>query len=93
MSLTVKFFVQVAKFPAPSVTVIVTVCVPRPTSVPAVGDCVITSDPVAVQLSEATTEPVRSGTEAWHEPSAEAEAPEPQSEITGCVTSGEQGSR
>ena len=37
-SLTVNVLVQVLKFPEASVTVIVTVVTPVPTSVPAVGD-------------------------------------------------------
>jgi len=37
LSVTVKLVVQVALFPAASVAVTVIVCVPTPTSVPAVG--------------------------------------------------------
>jgi len=38
LSVTVKVVVQEALLPAASVAVTVIVCVPRPTSVPAVGD-------------------------------------------------------
>ena len=38
LSLTVKVVVQVALLPAASVAVTVIVCVPTPTTVPAVGD-------------------------------------------------------
>jgi hypothetical protein len=50
VSTTVKVAEQVAVFPAPSVAVIVTLCGPRPTSVPASGLCVIVTGP---QLSVA----------------------------------------
>ena len=51
----------VAVFPTRSWTVNVTVVAPGPTSVPAAGDCVITSDPALVQLSEAVRVARRSG--------------------------------
>ncbi len=73
LSVTVKLAEQVMKFPAASVTVIVTVVTPIDTSVPAAGDCVITSEGVAVQLSVAVTLAVKSGTEAWHEALAKAD--------------------
>ena len=65
-SLTVKVLEQVLKLPAASVTVIVTVVTPVPTTVPSAGDCVITSDPDGVQLSVAVTAEVKLGTGAWH---------------------------
>ena len=64
-SLTVKVRVHVLELPAASVTVIVTVVTPDPTSVPAVGDWVITSEAAAVQLSVAVTPVVKFGTDAW----------------------------
>ena len=73
LSETVKFAVHVLKFPAASVTVIVTVVTPVDTSVPAAGDCVITSEGVAVQLSVAVTLAVKSGTAAWQEALANAD--------------------
>ncbi len=73
LSVTVKFAEQVLKFPAASVTVMVTVVTPVDTSVPAVGDCVITSEGVAVQLSVAVTLAVKLGTAAWHEALANAD--------------------
>ena len=51
--------------PAASVTVNVTVVTPDPTNVPAVGDCVITSEAATVQLSVAVTPVVKFGTAAW----------------------------
>ena len=62
---TVNVLVQVLLFKAASFTVIVTVVTPVPTSVPAVGDCVIVNEPDAVQLSVAVTAPVKSGTADW----------------------------
>jgi hypothetical protein len=70
-SVTVKSAEQVSVLPASSVTVIVTEVTPRPTVVPAVGDCVIVS--VVSQLSEAVTPDVKSGTVASHEASADAD--------------------
>ena len=64
-SLTVKVLVQVLELPAASVTVIVTVVTPVPTSVPAVGDWVIISEAAAVQLSVAVTPVTKLGTAAW----------------------------
>src|ERR1041385_2760038 len=58
---TVTTTVQVAVLLAASLTVMVMVVVPTPTSVPATGDCVMTSEPEGVQLSVATTAPVRLG--------------------------------
>jgi hypothetical protein len=46
-------------FPEPSVAVKVIVVVPNPSVAPEAGDCVIVG--VAVQLSEAVTEPVKLG--------------------------------
>ena len=62
---TVNVVVQVVELLAASFTVIVTVVVPVPTTVPATGDCVIVSEPAAVQLSVAATPPVKFGTAAW----------------------------
>src|SRR5204863_48300 len=61
ISLTVKVLVQVLAFSATSFAVSVTVVTPVPTSVPAAGDCVTVT---VVQLSVATTAPVKSGTAA-----------------------------
>ncbi len=73
LSVTVKLAEQVLKFPAASVTVIVTVDIPVDTSVPAAGDCVITSEGVAVQLSVAVTLAVKLGTAAWQDALAKAD--------------------
>ena len=59
VSVTVNVAVQVALLPAASVTVIVTVFAPKLAVLPASGDCVIVRD--ELQLSVATTPPVRSG--------------------------------
>jgi hypothetical protein len=59
-SVTVTSAVHVAKLPASSVAVRVTVVTPKPITVPARGFCVIAR--VASQLSVAVTSPVRSGT-------------------------------
>ena len=63
VSTTVSVALQVELLPAASVTVIVTVIVtvfaPNEATAPANGDCVIVSD--ELQLSVATTPPVRSG--------------------------------
>src|SRR5437016_4078129 len=55
LSKTVKPVEQVLVFPAASQTLTVIVWVPRPTVVAAVGFCDLPSEPVAVQLSDATT--------------------------------------
>src|SRR5207247_2982675 len=59
---TMDAAVQVLMFPATSGAVRVTVLVPRPTSVPIAGLCVIET---ALQLSDATTALVKLGTAAW----------------------------
>jgi hypothetical protein len=64
--ITVNVRWQAEEFNAASVTVIVTVVGPGPTFEPATGDWVISSAFVAVQLSVADTECVKSGTSAWH---------------------------
>ena len=87
LSVTVKEVEQVVKFPAASVTVIVTVVAPVVTGVPAVGDCVMISSFVAVQLSVAVTFPVKSGRVAWHEAFAKADCAGAQVTMTGWVLS------
>ena len=62
--MTVNVASTCALLPDASVTVIVTVFAPRPTLVPTMGDCVITSALVAVQLSLAMTDEVKFGTVA-----------------------------
>jgi hypothetical protein len=64
VSVTVKLVVQLALFPASSVTVTVMVCVPRPTSVPAAGDCTSVIPPAALQPSPTLTPPNTFGTAA-----------------------------
>jgi hypothetical protein len=59
VSTTVIVALQVELLPAASVTVIVTAFAPNEATAPANGDCVIVSD--ELQLSVATTPPVRSG--------------------------------
>ena len=61
VSLTVNVVVHVVKLLDASVTVIVTVCGPMPTSVPATGDCVMVT---LLHVSLATTLPVKLGTAA-----------------------------
>jgi hypothetical protein len=56
--------VHIVEFKAASFTVIVTVVVPKPTNVPAAGDCVLVNEPEAVQLSVAVTPAVKSGIDA-----------------------------
>jgi hypothetical protein len=63
VSSTVNVVMQVDEFELPSVAVMVIACGPIPTAVPAVGDCVRVTP---VQLSLATVEAVKSGTNAWH---------------------------
>src|SRR5439155_14749842 len=63
-SVTVKVVVQVALLVAASVAVTVITCVPRPTSVPAAGDCLKVIPLVPLQLSLALTPPSTSGTAA-----------------------------
>src|SRR5207247_8770016 len=63
-SVTVNVVVQVALLVAASVAVTVITCVPRPTSVPAVGDWLKAIPLVPLQLSLALTPPNTSGTAA-----------------------------
>src|SRR5215813_6925298 len=64
VSTTVNVVVQVAEFPDWSLTVIVIVVWPLPTSVPAAGLWVVVKSPDAVQLSVADTLVVTAGTGA-----------------------------
>ena len=86
-SLTVKVLVQLLELPAASVTVIVTVVTPVPTSVPADGNCVIASEAAPVQLSVAVTPVTKLGTAAWQLAPALAVRLDPQDDIVGAVTS------
>src|SRR6266849_6302186 len=63
-STTVKLVVQVALFPAVSLTVTVMVCTPTPTRVPAGGSCVLVRWPEWAALSTTTTPDRTSGTGA-----------------------------
>src|SRR5258705_208107 len=63
-SVTVKVGVQVVLSVGASVAVTVITCAPRPTSVPAVGDCLNVIPLVTLQLSLALTPPNTSGTAA-----------------------------
>ena len=65
MSVTVKAVVQVALLPTTSVAVTVIVCIPTPTSVPAVGLWLNVIALVALQLSLTVTPLSTSGTAAW----------------------------
>src|SRR5262245_9688443 len=86
ISVTVKLVVQVALFPAASVAVTVIVCVPRPTSVPAAGDCTNAIALAALQPSLTLTPPNTFGTAAWQ--FASALAPGTAEQITvGSVLS------
>ena len=64
VSTTVKRTAQLALLPDASVTVTVTGCGPKPTSVPAAGLCVIRRDSGDVQVSLATTWETKLGTAA-----------------------------
>src|ERR1041384_460803 len=70
VSLTVKVVEQEALFPAASVAVTVIVCMPRPTAVPAAGDCVRVMALAELQASLAVTPARTLGTSAWQVPSA-----------------------
>src|SRR3989475_218337 len=70
VSLTVTVAVQVWRLPLLSVAVIVIVCAPNPTNVPAAGLWLKVIAPEPVQLSLTVTPPSRSGTAAWQVPSA-----------------------
>src|SRR6185369_2368933 len=65
VSATLRTTVVVALLPAASVTVTIMLYWPTPSSVPAVGLWLMVREPAAVQLSEATTWPVTSGTVPW----------------------------
>jgi hypothetical protein len=69
VSTTVRVLVHVDVLPAASATVSVIVLAPKPTDAPARGDCVTVK--LLLQLSEARTPAVKSGTSAMHEPSAD----------------------
>src|SRR5213593_1885960 len=84
VSRTMNEAAQVLKLPAASVAVIVTVVVPRPTSVPMAGLCVTV---VALQLSDATTALVKLGTAAWQLALAEPVMFVAQVVIVGAVVS------
>ena len=86
LSVTVKVVVQVALFPAASVAVTVTVFVPRPTSVPATGDCLKVIAPVAVQLSLTVTPLKTLGTAAWQLAFALAPDTAEQTTLGGVVS-------
>ena len=64
-SVTEKLALQVTKLPDKSVTVITIGVIPVVTNVPATGDWIMIRDPAGVQLSEAITPVVKSGTAAW----------------------------
>jgi len=70
-----------------SFTVIVTVVLPNGTSVPTTGDCVIIKPVVPVQLSEATTAVVKSGTVAIQLVFVKPDCDGAQVVITGAVLS------
>jgi hypothetical protein len=62
VSTPVKVVVQLAVLPAASATVTTTLVAPRPTSVPAAGDCVVET---TAQLSADTVVAVKSGRAIW----------------------------
>src|ERR1051326_7124508 len=68
VSVTVKMLEQLALLPAASVAVTVIVCAPRPTSVPATGDCVTVMAPAGVQPSLIVSRLKILGTAAWQVP-------------------------
>jgi len=69
VSRTMNDAVQVFVLPLASATLIVTVLVPTPASVPMVGDCAMV---MALHVSDATTALVKLGVAAWQLPLAEA---------------------
>src|ERR1043166_5518321 len=86
VSTTVNEVVTLERFPAASVTVIVTRVEPRPTSDPAFGFCAFCNDPAGLQLSEASKPVRKSGTRALPWLSAE-EVRGPGAVTTGGVVS------
>lgn len=87
LSNAVKVVVQVVELLEVSLTVIVIVVLPNGTSVPAVGDCVIIKPAEPVQLSEATTVPVKFGTVAIQLAFVKPDCAGEQVVITGAVRS------
>ena len=85
LSVTVNVVVHVLVLFAASLTVTVIVVIPRPTSVPAAGLCVLVSVPAT--QSEAFTPPVTSGTAALQLASANALVAAAQLVIVGGVLS------
>jgi hypothetical protein len=85
VSTTVKVVVQVELLPAASVTVIVTVVTPRLAALPASGDCVTVKD--GLQLSLASTPPVKSGSGAAQPAPASTVCAAAQAVIAGAVVS------
>ena len=80
--------VQVVVLPLPSSAVMVMLCVvpsPEAISVPAIGDCVISTD--ASQLSVAAASATRSGTVIWQVPFRDKVRSAGQVVITGSVSS------
>src|SRR5438093_7420011 len=86
LSVTVKVEMGRASWRDTSLTCSVTGVTPRPTSVPAVGVCVINSG-VELLQSVATTPLVKSGTGAWQMPLAKALILGSQVVIVGAVLS------
>jgi len=62
------------------------VCVPRPTSVPAVGLCDLVKEGAGVQLSKAVTPPLTSGISAWQLALAETVVPAGQVTVGGVLS-------
>ena len=87
LSDTVKVAEQVDELLEASLTVRTTVVTPGPTMVPAAGAWETTSDPAAVQLSEATRPVVNTGTAAWQDAFAKAVCGPGQVIIVGGVLS------
>ena len=84
VSLTVRVAVHCELLPATSVAVRMIVVAPTPTEVPTAGDCVTVT---VLQLSRATTPPVKSGTRAEQLARAESVWSAAQAEMTGAVVS------
>lgn len=84
VSLTVRVTVHCELLPATSVAVRVIVVAPRPTEVPANGDCVTVT---VLQLSRAVTPAVKSGTSAEQLARAERVWSAAQAEMFGAVVS------
>ncbi len=84
VSTPVKVVVQLAVLPAASATVITTLVAPRPTIVPAAGDCVVET---TAQLSVDVVVAVKSGNAIWQAPPTAAVCAGAQAVMVGAAMS------